>query len=279
MINIKSGDSITLLDNDSNIYKEMICFDVGRELNQRVYYFQSVDKNGLMQIDKIPESILNVLNWKESLIPRFFAFEEISDILELHQNLSQLDFKGFTASYFNILGGKNIESIILYLKNNNLYLEIICFGNITTNYKRYNHFFKDRSENIPYIYVKETNNISELHLNDENKMFYLFNNQIDSFQIKDISCWSGKDYLNKLVIPSNYVPNIQQEITLDGFGVEFCVNHAFNMKKDLKGESILIFGHHNVNCLDFFDTGILVDEAWYLDKPVNSLSFVRGLKN
>lgn len=275
-MDIMVGSNITLLNKNNNIEYEMACFDIVNIHNENIYYFQSVDKNGNMEVIKIPENILNLLNWQESPISRFIRFDKISDILENYHNLNQLDLKGFSGYYDKKTN--LVNSVSLYLSNNNFYIEIICFGCLYPYTINHNHYFSSKKENIPFIYVKESNKISELHLNQENKLFYL--STYNLYKMNDISCWSGKEYLDKLVFPiekfSLTTPEIiQKSITLEGYGVEFKPNIS-SANYSYTDNMILIFDHKSKDCLKFYDNGILIDTSWY--EKTDIFTFIKNIK-
>lgn len=279
MADIQINDNITILNQNNEVECEMACFDIQEEDDKYVYYFQSVDKNGKMEVLEIPQNIFKLLNWRESPITRFVRFEQISDILENYHNMSQLEVKGFTGCFNDKT--RIMDSVSLYLKNNSIYIEIICFGTLYPHVNDNYSYFMRNGETIPFIYIKETDKVMDLHLDKENKMFYLIPDDY-SYKMKDISCWSGKDYTDKLVFSfrsNNFMTTAQAKnfITLDGFGVEFETvgNYSLN-KPSYTDNMILIYGHHNYCCNKIFDNGILIDTDWY--NKVSKFEFLSELK-
>ncbi len=278
---ITIGSNITILDKNDTVQYEMACFDISEDEDKTIYYFQSIDTNGKMEEMEISEDIFNLLNWQESPIPRFFRFDKISDIIENYHNMSQLDLKGFSGCYDK---DNDVNSVSLYLSNNSLYIEIICFGVFYPHRIDKEHYFLRKKKNIPFIYIKESNKIADLHLNEENKIFFIPPSRISSYNMNDISCWSGEDYFNKLAVPIHPLLKepIERIITLDGYGVEFESNIDPNLKWQFNLSSynldmICIFDHKNIRCLEFFDNGILIDTRGY--ENVKIFTFIKNLKS
>lgn len=171
-----------------------------------------------------------------SVYPKFYEFSYLSNIMNLYQDENKyIKFLGTQVNHMWSDDEDDFFTSFVYLKKNNLFIEIAIPDS---------DIFESYEERIPFVYINESNNILDLHLN-KNDHIYTLNNE----------------YLKVENIYEEYAINFSEITQVPDYS-ELKINGCALCNRNYYNTQLLIFNYTDKNIL--YTHGLMIKETDFI---------------